>query len=144
MPETIGSIFIVAGAIFLIAAVYDCLLGLFTPWQSVPGTVTRSAVETFAGEGHIHIAKVTYRYSVSGTEYNGTRLGPADWFGTSSRRRATRLLERYPIGSAVTVYVSLRNPTQALLESRAPGRVAGAIVTGLVISAIGFLLAFRP
>ena len=87
-------------------------------WPSARGRVTRSAV--VPGRRDQASYDVRYGYEAYGRRYDGSRVR----FGgaiSSNRAVARETVNRYPHGSAVTVYYHPRKPNIATLERRASG-----------------------
>ena len=62
---------------------------------------------------------VEYNYAVGGQTYASRRIAyGANSFG---RGQAQKMIERYPVGSAVTARYNPANPTEAVLETTAAG-----------------------
>jgi hypothetical protein len=87
-------------------------------WSQTAGTVLSAAVQVRrVGQGRSEIPMVIYAYSVDGRPYQSHRLRAGD--DTGQIRvvgDASRTLERYPVGSNVTVYYDPDDPTNAALE----------------------------
>lgn len=82
-------------------------------WREVRGMIVKSEVE-FDWEAYRPV--VEYTYEVDGVAYRGDKLvfGPLvefNWKGP-----AARVVDCYPVGSVVTVYVDLINPRRASLQ----------------------------
>lgn len=83
-------------------------------WREVSGTILKSEVK-FDWEDYRPI--IEYEYRVDGKSYRGDKIviGPRiqfNWKGPASR-----LVERYPVGLKVTVYVDPHNPRRAVLQT---------------------------
>jgi hypothetical protein len=89
-------------------------------WPSTAGTVLTSTLESRRasdGAGHVNYPVVAYSYEVKGERYEGRRITPGlEWGGTG----AEQVIARYPVGSRVSVYYDPGNPSEALLERKAP------------------------
>ncbi len=94
-------------------------------WPTTPGIVTFSQVVTREGvnrEGECwerFLASVQYAYSVAGQEYVGQAVrrfwnASQDEFETDYG--AQRVVNRYPVGTSVTVYYNPETPEEAILE----------------------------
>jgi Protein of unknown function (DUF3592) len=74
-------------------------------WQTTPGSVTDSRVasnrRTNGLPGYHYV--VAYEFAIRDEEYRSTRVRFGD-FRYLTRRRAERMIAKYPAGSAVTVY----------------------------------------
>ncbi len=91
-------------------------------WPTTTGTIKVSRIETRydSDSGSVDYPVVEYSYSVMGKEFTGEKVTPGlQWGGTGARK----VVERYPAGSQVKVYYNQENPSEALLETKAPGWV---------------------
>lgn len=75
-------------------------------WRTVPGVVTESRIvdnrQTMLRVRGYHY-RVRYTFSVGDEDYEDTRVRFGD-FRYLTRRRAERMVARYPVGTAVQVY----------------------------------------
>jgi hypothetical protein len=88
-----------------------------------------------------HQVSILYEYSVNGVLLRSDvwRVVPA--VTSFTRKRENKALARYPIGSAVTVYVNPDNPKDAMLE---PGKVPWVLfVAGALFFLAGALCFFH-
>jgi hypothetical protein len=60
---------------------------------------------------------IQYSYQVDGQMYQGHRIAPGPEVGGSG---APGVIARYPAGAQVTVYYNQQNPSDAILEQKAP------------------------
>ena len=94
-------------------------------WPSVSGTVIQSHTEHTCGgyrELHSWEAKILYRYSVAGRQYEAARISIFKPFCDSEKENVQRWLEQnYPVGKAVDVYYDPVDPSAAFLH---PGAVS--------------------
>ncbi len=89
-------------------------------WGSVTGTVLASGLErrrSSNNSGSVNYPVVLYSYRVMGQDYQSNVIAPGLQVGGSG---APKVVERYPIGSQVTVYYNPQNPGEAVLEKKAP------------------------
>jgi hypothetical protein len=87
-------------------------------WPSVGGTVTLSTLREYEeSDGYVTYPDVMYSYQVGGYTYQGSRIAPGQAVGGSGARK---VIARYPVGSQVTVFYNPQNPTEAVLEKKAP------------------------
>ena len=88
-------------------------------WQSTTGTVLMSSVQLKrTGNSSSTYPVVVYRYEVSGKQYQSERIKAGEQFlNVRVMGQATETVNRYPIGSAVTVYYNPQNPAESVLES---------------------------
>ena len=79
---------------------------------------------------------VEYSYTVGQQTYSSRRIAyGANSFG---RGQAQKMIERYPVGSAVTARYNPANPAEAVLETKAAG-AALFLILGIVFLALGVL-----
>lgn len=140
---------IVIGLLFIAIAGVGAFTGfLFTlfavlgaqQWNAVDGRIRDSAVVERDGA---YRADIAYTYEVDGGRYMADRV----FFGIEEGS-AYDLVDRYPAGAPVTVYVNPSDPQEAVLERRLGEE---SIVTGIVsavfiaagIGLVGFGFRFR-
>lgn len=85
-------------------------------WPTAAGTVTRSFIEEDKDEGVTYTARVTYRYSVGGSEFSSSQVQAGGLLSWGWVRCAKRVTDRYPVGASVRVRYLPSNPKIALLE----------------------------
>lgn len=119
-------------------------------WPTVTGKITHSEVtediqremekddddETRVRERitKMYGVKLAYDYVVAGVAHAGTRLYWSDGIKVSGDGPARKIVEKYPVGRAVTVYYQPDDPTTALLD---PGAIKGAVMSGVFALAFG-------
>lgn len=107
-------------------------------WPRVPGTVTGHELRRPAVNGQgIATPRVQYEYSCGGTLYRNDEImfGGHAPYGTAM---AQAILDRYPVGSAVTVVHAPGNPRRSALMSKAT--LAVPLGYGLPLLSGGLLL----
>lgn len=89
-------------------------------WPSTMGTVMMSTIERRSSEdGYTDYPVVQYSYQVSGQPYQGMKLAPGpDVGGTGARK----VVAKYPAGAQVMVFYNPQNPSDAVLERKAPAQ----------------------
>ncbi len=105
-------------------------------WPSVPGVITTSFIQpTTCRNVPCSLGEIGYRYRVGNTEYTGTAFNLSRRHG-AAQEAWQKVLDRYPIGKAVSVYYDPNSPTNAVLE---PGLVGEtAILYKMVVGMIWF------
>jgi hypothetical protein len=110
------------GILFILIGVIAALVGAVLwsgarkqrDWETVQGTVCAGKVSWGWGDGFYH-AEIEYAYSYRGRAYRGWTVrspqGLVNWRGPSQRA-----VDKYPPGSAVTVFVNPENPWDTVLE----------------------------
>ncbi len=121
-------LFLLLGGVAGLWAGYDraTLGNASEKWDDREGRVISAEVEksrerssTGGRSGWQYYAKISYRYSVDGVEYTGTRLrfdDPPGGSDESGKREAEEFLARFPMGEPISVYVNPYDPTEAVLE----------------------------
>jgi hypothetical protein len=115
-------------------------------WPNVAGKVILSEVRESAStddDGYTrysYFPRVEYSYSVAGQHFDSKRLSFGGVTGTSSPDKAQETINKYPVGSPVTVYYNPENPSEGVIE-----RVAGgsklAMTMGIILLIISFFIA---
>jgi hypothetical protein len=89
-------------------------------WPSTMGTVMMSTIEQRSSEdGYTDYPVVQYSYQVGGQSFQGMKLAPGpDVGGTGARK----VIAKYPSGAQVMVFYNPHNPSDAVLERKAPAQ----------------------
>lgn len=103
-------------------------------WPGTPGVVTRS--EVVRGDDS-YSAALAYSYTVDGVAYEGTSIASGPEITSSTEDHARRRVDRYPVGSAVTVYYDPAAPATAVLEPGLLKRSFVPLVFGLFFATFG-------
>jgi hypothetical protein len=116
-------------------------------WQAVPAQVTQSETSLVAVYGSVSTRSarptqsefvewtLRYSYRLDGLDYTSDRVGfvvTPYWNKSSALERAAR----YPVGSAVTAYVSPDDPGFAVLEP-GPSFASLLLLVAALLSALG-------
>ena len=91
-------------------------------WPSIKGTVISSAIEQRASNNNrnqVNYPVVNYSYQVDGNIYQGDRIAPGYEVGGSG---AIKVIKKYPVGEQVIVFYNPQNPSEAVLERKAPAQ----------------------
>ena len=91
-------------------------------WPSAMGTVTTSYLEhrrSSNNKGSVNYPVVQYSYQVGGQRYEGSKIAPGMEVGGTG---AGKVVERYPAGAQVMVFYNPQNPSDAVLETKAPAQ----------------------
>lgn len=91
-------------------------------WLSAKGTVTSSFIEQRTSTNNrtqVNYPVVNYSYQVDANIYRGDRIAPGYEIGGSG---AIKVIKKYPIGEQVIVFYNPQNPSEAVLERRAPAQ----------------------
>ena len=116
----IGFAFIVLNAVLLGVVFFtQRKIKAINDWPSTSGTVTSSRIEEHSDSegGTTDYAAVTYAYEVGGVKYSGSRISPGPTVGGTG---ADQVVARYPVNSQVTVFHNPQDPSDAVLEKKAP------------------------
>jgi len=117
----IGFVLLILNAIFLgIIYFMRRKMAAVSQWPSTMGTVMMSRVETrSSGDGYTDYPVVQYSYQVSGQAYQNMKLAPGPEVGGSG---AGKVVAKYPAGAQVMVFYNPQNPSDAVLERKAPAQ----------------------
>ncbi|NWG34777.1 MAG: DUF3592 domain-containing protein [Chloroflexi bacterium] len=91
-------------------------------WSTTMGTVLASYLErrrSSSNRGSVNYPVVQYSYQVGGQVYQGQKIAPGMEGGGTG---AGKVIERYPEGAQVMVFYNPQNPSEAVLETRAPAQ----------------------
>ena len=139
--------FIVLGVFFIGMAIMQQLKAKKAEksWPTAPGVILSSIVGTHlshssrGGTTTQYMPEVAYEYMVNEITYKGSSVG----FGksTTSSRKATEIVSRYHIGTAVSVHYDPQDPAKAVLETKAYS-FGSNLALGIIIAGMGVVLAF--
>ncbi|MBI5952380.1 MAG: DUF3592 domain-containing protein [Chloroflexi bacterium] len=87
-------------------------------WQSVTGTIMMSSVQSSYSSGsYSTYPVVVYQYEVHGQRHQSQRIKAGEQFlNVRISGQAEATVQKYPIGSTVTVYYNPSNPAESVLE----------------------------
>ncbi len=89
-------------------------------WPSTMGAVQMSTIERRSSEdGYTDYPVVQYSYQVGGQTYQSLKLAPGPEVGGSGARK---VVAKYPAGAQVMVFYNPQNPSEAVLERKAPAQ----------------------
>lgn len=90
-------------------------------WPPTMGTVNTSYLErrSSSDSGLTNYPVVQYSYQVGGQTYNGMKIAPGPEVGGTG---AGKVVSRYPAGAQVMVFYNPQNPSDAVLETKAPAQ----------------------
>jgi Protein of unknown function (DUF3592) len=121
----IGSIIFV---LFILNAVFRGVIffmrrkmAAVSQWPSAMGTVLMPTIEqrSSSEDGYTDYPVVQYSYQVGGQSYQGMKLAPGPDVGGSGARK---VVARYPTSAQVMVFYNPQNPSDAVLERKAPAQ----------------------
>jgi len=132
---------IILNAIFLIVIFYTRRkVAQVKSWSSTVGTVTLSTIDAHKSDGRnsIQYPIVRYSYQVMGREYEANKIMPGPEVGGSG---AQKVIDCYPVGAQVMVYYDPSNPSDAVLETKAPAQWAMWLVMVIINVMLGGMAA---
>ena len=89
-------------------------------WPSTMGTVSTSYLERrSSSDGSTNYPVVQYSYQVGAQTYQGMKIAPGPEVGGTG---AGKVVGRYPAGAQVMVFYNPQNPSDAVLETKAPAQ----------------------
>jgi len=118
----IGFVLIILNAIFL-GVIYFMRrkMSAVSQWPSTMGTVMMSTIEQRSSteSGYTDYPVVQYSYQVGGQAFQSYKLAPGPEVGGTGARK---VVDRYPSGAQVMVFYNPENPSDAVLERKAPAQ----------------------
>lgn len=96
-------------------------------WPAIGGSIEESKLTWQGVRSPRARPVVTYRYQVGGESYLGTRI-EFSFARIYFTPEAQAVLERYPVGSEVTVYYDPADPAESTLEQRHSSVISGMMV----------------
>lgn len=124
-------IIIIGAVLFLFVLLNAIFLGVIffmrrkmaavSQWPSTMGTVMASTIEQRSSSegGYTDYPVVQYSYQVNGQPYQALKLAPGPEVGGTGARK---VVGRYPAGAQVMVFYNPQNPSDAVLERKAPAQ----------------------
>ena len=118
----IGFVLFILNAIFLTILFFmRRKMAAVSQWPSTMGTVMMSRIEQRSSSegGYTDYPVVQYSYQIGGQAYQGYKLAPGPEVGGTG---AGKVVARYPAGAQVMVFYNPQNPSEAVLERKAPAQ----------------------
>ncbi|HLO32918.1 MAG TPA: DUF3592 domain-containing protein [Anaerolineales bacterium] len=118
----IGFVFLILNAIFLAILFFmRRKMAAVGQWPSTMGSVVMSKIEQRSSTegGYTDYPSVQYSYQVGGQAYQSYKLAPGPEVGGTG---AGKIVARYPPGAQVMVFYNPQNPSDAVLERKAPAQ----------------------
>lgn len=114
----IALIFLLTGILFTAICLHFMkLAGDSYNWNTTEGEVTESSVRiTTSKNGKQYQAIISYKYKAHGEEYTSKRVYFGSNIQSSSKKRAEKLTEKYPVGARVKVYYDPVKNSRAVIE----------------------------
>jgi hypothetical protein len=121
---TIG---IIVFVLFILNAVFLTILFFMrrkmaevSQWPSTMGVVQMSTIEQRSSDdGYTDYPVVQYSYQIGGQTYQSMKLAPGPEVGGIGARK---VVAKYPSGAQVMVFYDPQNPSDAVLERKAPAQ----------------------
>ncbi len=90
-------------------------------WPSTMGVVQMSTIEQRHSSegGYTDYPVIQYSYQIGGQTYQSMKLAPGPEVGGTGARN---VVAKYPAGTQVMVFYNPQNPSDAVLERRAPAQ----------------------
>ncbi len=132
-------LFLLGGLISLGKGGYDAYQALRSyTWPTVEGKIVSSTITSVKhpGETPTYYPDIRYAYRVEGKEYTGDRIFFGE-YGTGSSSSAQAVIDKYKVGTSVTVYYDPRNPANAILERGARWASFALLAFGLLFVVVG-------
>jgi len=118
----IGFVLLILNTVFLgVIFFMRRKMAAVSQWPSTMGTVMMSTIEQRSSSegGYTDYPVVQYSYQVGGQAYQSHKLAPGPEVGGSG---AGKVVARYPAGAQVMVFYNPQNPSDAVLERKAPAQ----------------------
>lgn len=96
-------------------------MAVVSQWPSTMGSVSASYLErrSSSENGYTNYPVVQYSYQIGGQAYHGVKIAPGPEVGGTG---AGKVVARYPAGAQVMVFYNPQNPSDAVLERKAPAQ----------------------
>jgi len=126
--ELLLTVGIIAFVLFILNAIFLTILffmrrkmAAVSQWPSTMGTVMMSRIEQRSSSegGYTDYPVIQYAYQIGGQAYQGYKLAPGPEVGGTG---AGKVVARYPSGAQVMVFYNPQNPSEAVLERKAPAQ----------------------
>ncbi len=112
-------------------------------WSSTMGTVNASYLERRRSSnngGSTNYPVVQYSYQIGGQMYQSQKIAPGMEVGGTG---AGKVVERYPAGAQVMVFYDPQNPSDAVLERKAPAQWVMWLILAIIdVMLCGMAVAF--
>ena len=117
----IGFVFLILNVIFLAVIFFmRRRMATVSQWLSTMGTVVMSTIDRRStSDGYTDYPVVQYSYQIGGQPYQSTKLAPGPEVGGTGARK---VVAKYPAGAQMMVFYDPQNPSDAVLERKAPAQ----------------------
>ena len=109
-------------------------------WPTAAGTVTSTRIDEKSAlkGGFFYTPVILYRYTVAGMDYHGDRIAFGDMSG--SHLEAEKMLQSYPVGSAIHVHYNPGRPEESVLQTGPDKYLVGTIIGACIFFGAGCLM----
>ena len=120
--------------------------GMSQSWPASDGKVIVSEIRESASTdddgytSYSYFPHVEFSYAVAGQKYSSNRISFGGVQGSSKQTKAQQTVNKYPIGTPVTVYYDPQKPSEGVIE-RSAGSSKLAMTMGIILMVISFLIA---
>jgi hypothetical protein len=95
-------------------------MAVVSQWPSTMGVVQMSTIDRrSSSDGYTDYPVVQYSYQIGGQTYQSMKLAPGPEVGGTG---AGKVVAKYPAGAQVMVFYNPQNPSDAVLERKAPAQ----------------------
>jgi hypothetical protein len=110
-------------------------------WPVADGVIVVSDLQRSRGSdgAFMYRPEVTYRYEVQGRQLVSSRTQFGDRLELSWSRPAVQIVQKYPVGTRVSVRYAPDDPEEAVLETGVRGILLAGIACGVIFLALGIL-----
>jgi hypothetical protein len=117
----VGCVLVVLNTVFISVIFFtQRKINAVNQWPATTGTVVTSMLESRSSEdGYTNYPVVVYTYQLMGQTYQSRTIAPGMEVGGTG---AGQVISRYPLGSQVQVFYNPQNPSDAVLEKKAPAQ----------------------
>jgi hypothetical protein len=125
--ELLLTVGIIVFVLFILNAVFLSIIffmrrrmAIVSQWPATMGNVIMSTIERRSSDdGYTNYPVVQYSYQVGGQTYQSNKLAPGPEVGGTG---AGKVIAKYPAGAHVMVFYNPQNPSEAVLERKAPAQ----------------------
>lgn len=144
-----AAILIVVGTVLLVVFGHQAIQAVrSSSWPTVEGMVTESTVVQSTGRRNrkTDIPQITYRYSVDGIEYVGTRLFfasqyPESWTtGAKWTTDTKEYIARYPLGTLLRVHYDPEDAATSVIEAGLTSAIVLPVAFAIVMFGGGMVV----
>jgi len=131
--------FIIVGSVAVGIGGWMFVKSLLTKgWPATDGVIRSAGMKSSSNDkGTTYSPKVTYTYQVAGVSYKGDKIAIGQV--SSSAGYAQGVLDRYPVGTNISVHYSPGNPAKAVLETGIHGGTWICLGVGTAFTLFGVM-----